>query len=105
MILLKLDKPFEISDHVRTICLDTLLDSDLYAPGKKCVVAGWGSTTRRGKFYSCLNYWRSSKSLTTGAILHFMLLMVMVHSKNGQAHEKKKHLFFFPRQNILLILA
>lgn len=50
MVLLKLDRPFEINEHVRTVCLETLLNSDLYAPGKKCIVAGWGFTARRGKF-------------------------------------------------------
>nr|XP_054748855.1 uncharacterized protein LOC129254382 [Lytechinus pictus] len=47
MILLKLDRPFEITDHVRTICLESLINSDLYDPGKKCIVAGWGFTARR----------------------------------------------------------
>ncbi|XP_011662030.2 probable threonine protease PRSS50 isoform X1 [Strongylocentrotus purpuratus] len=47
MVLLKLDRPFEINEHVRTVCLESLLNSDLYAPGKKCIVAGWGFTARR----------------------------------------------------------
>jgi len=39
LALLFLDEPYELKDHIRTICLATSLKS---YDGRRCIVAGWG---------------------------------------------------------------
>lgn len=77
MVLLKLDRPFEINEHVRTVCLETLLNSDLYAPGKKCIVAGWGFTARRGKFAPSMK--SNHTSLLTSIFIPSMKFKKKIH--------------------------
>ncbi|XP_072175881.1 uncharacterized protein [Diadema setosum] len=49
--LIRVNESFVINDVVRPICLDGLPDDELYAPGKQCVVAGWGFTSARESYF------------------------------------------------------